>query len=124
MESLVIPLDAFLLGGKYGTLSLQVSASLHLSRPAECLGPANAEELLAMGKEGRLWVMRAGSCRICISPLLDGDSVEMYQDSILWESFAMLVEEASVGFIGLSLLRPLLILHAADLVPSWIEGGI
>lgn len=100
MEPASVPLDGFTISDKTGTLSLELSSSLSFMASPEYPWPASMEELSTLIREGSLWIMRIGSCRIEIAPHFNGVPLDMREVPELWDWMALLVEEADVSLPG------------------------
>lgn len=100
MESVSIPLDGFTISDKTGTLSLELSGSLSFAASPEYPWPASMEDVSSLIREGNLWIMRTGSCRIEIAPHFNGVPLDIREVPELWDWIALLVEEADVSLLN------------------------
>jgi hypothetical protein len=101
MGFVVIPLDSFVLSDRTGLVSLTATTSLSLMISTEGSLPRTAQQLADLTKNGNLWIMRTGSCRLVVSPSVNGEDVDLSGESTLWDDMATHIEHCEVFLPGI-----------------------
>lgn len=71
--SISLSLGSIKVAGKTPNLVVTLSSTLTLALPAPFGENTTAEELREASAEGRIWVSKAGGCRVDVESLVDGE---------------------------------------------------